>query len=354
VRACRFRLAFFVSDRASSIIGREFVIQEMKSVTPEATHGRQRPASGFVPGTSSQSQIILRRGLIRKDESQVVRSQRKKFVRKVNSARTREKPCSSCGSRTQEQAFMSMSSTDKGLLTPDNCAVIFIDHQPQMCFGVAHIGRQGLFNNVLVLAKAAGIFGVPVVLTAVESNEFSGDITPQLLDLFPDQTPIERSSMNAWDDKEFVAAVKKNGRRNFLLAALWSEACLPLHKARTPAQPVLFVRNNGRMDGELNRAAEQHFQLSTEWRNHDDDDDNHRVSERVIGPKKCLTNQILPVADQFLHIGVRVPSAAAMGSAGRRHGGLTNDQLTRQGETTFMFFQSFEGSVRSDLSRRSS
>ena len=121
---------------------------------------------------------------------------------------------------------MSLSSTDKGLLTPDNCAVIFIDHQPQMFFGVANIDRQALLNNVLVLAKAAKIFGVPVILTAVESGEFGGDITPQLLDLFPNQTPIERSNLNSWENKELVAAVKGTARNNFLIAALWSETSL--------------------------------------------------------------------------------------------------------------------------------
>src|SRR5438132_9050704 len=73
---------------------------------------------------------------------------------------------------------MSLSSTDKGLLTPGNCAVIFIDHQPQMFLGVANLDRQDLLNNVLVLAKAARIFHVPVILTAVESGAFSGNITP--------------------------------------------------------------------------------------------------------------------------------------------------------------------------------
>jgi len=121
---------------------------------------------------------------------------------------------------------MSASSTDKGLLTPDNCAVIFIDHQPQMFFGVASIDRQDLLNNVLVLAKAAKIFHLPAILTAVESRSFTGNITPQLLDLFPGLTPIERSSLNSWDSKELVAAVKNTGRKNFLIAALWSEACL--------------------------------------------------------------------------------------------------------------------------------
>ena len=109
---------------------------------------------------------------------------------------------------------MSLSSTDKGLLTPGNCAVIFIDHQPQMFFGVASIDRQHLLNNVLVLAKAAKIFHVPVILTVLESEGFSGNITPQLLDLFPTQKPIERSSLNSWENKELVAAVKSTPRNN--------------------------------------------------------------------------------------------------------------------------------------------
>src|SRR5258708_370660 len=92
-------------------------------------------------------------------------------------------------------ARMSADSTDKGLLTPGNCAVVFIDHQPQMFFGVASIDRQDLLNNVLVLAKAARIFGVPVILTATQSQAFSGHITPQLLDVFPNEIPVERSSM---------------------------------------------------------------------------------------------------------------------------------------------------------------
>jgi nicotinamidase-related amidase len=121
---------------------------------------------------------------------------------------------------------MSVSSTDKGLLTPANCAVIFIDHQPELLAEVANGDRQNLLENLQVLAKAARIFGVPVILTAVESEGFSGKIAPQLLDLFPGQTPIERSSMNAWDHPAFVAAVRNTGRRNFLLAGLWSETNL--------------------------------------------------------------------------------------------------------------------------------
>ena len=112
------------------------------------------------------------------------------------------------------------------VLTPQNSQIIFIDHQPQMFFGVANIDRQDSLNNVLVLAKAAKIFRVPVILTAVESEVFSGNITPQLLDLFPDQTPIERSNLNSCENKELVAAAKSTARNNFLIAALWSETCL--------------------------------------------------------------------------------------------------------------------------------
>jgi nicotinamidase-related amidase len=112
------------------------------------------------------------------------------------------------------------------LLNPQNSAVVFIDFQPQMVFGVASIDRQTLFNNVLLLAKAASTFKVPTVLTTVESKGFSGNMWPQLLDIFPDQQPVERSSMNSWEDSKFVAAVKATGRKKLIMAALWTEVCL--------------------------------------------------------------------------------------------------------------------------------
>ena len=69
----------------------------------------------------------------------------------------------------------------RSLLTPENCTVIFIDHQPQMAFGVTSIDRQLLINNTVGLAKAAKIFNVPVILTTVETKAFSGYMWPQLL-----------------------------------------------------------------------------------------------------------------------------------------------------------------------------
>ena len=116
--------------------------------------------------------------------------------------------------------------SEKGLLTPDNCVVALIDHQPQMLFGTSNFDRQTIINNTVALAKASRVFDVPVVLSTVETNSFSGNMWPQLRAVFPDQELIERSSMNAWDDKNFVAAINETGRKKIVLAGLWTEVCV--------------------------------------------------------------------------------------------------------------------------------
>ncbi|MDH4607160.1 hydrolase [Pseudomonas sp. BN102] len=112
------------------------------------------------------------------------------------------------------------------LLNPTNSALILIDHQPQMAFGVQSIDRQQLKNNTVALAKSAKIFNVPTLLTSVETESFSGYLWPELLGVFPGQQPIERTSMNSWEDEKFVAAVKATGRKKLVMAALWTEVCL--------------------------------------------------------------------------------------------------------------------------------
>src|SRR5947208_9786733 len=76
--------------------------------------------------------------------------------------------------------------SEKGLLTPDNCVVALIDHQPQMIFGVSNFDRQSIINNTVALAKAARVFEVPVVLTSIETKSFSGNLWPQILAVFPE------------------------------------------------------------------------------------------------------------------------------------------------------------------------
>lgn len=118
--------------------------------------------------------------------------------------------------------------SEKGLLTPDNCVVALIDLQPQMLFGVSNFDRQGIINNNVALAKSSTVFGVPVVLSSVETAGFSGNTWPQIIAALGGREPIERSTMNSWDDENFVAAIKKTGRKKIVLAGLWTETCVAL------------------------------------------------------------------------------------------------------------------------------
>jgi len=112
------------------------------------------------------------------------------------------------------------------LYTPADSVVVFIDHQPQMLFGVANADRATLINNVTLLAKVAKEYNVPTVITAVETESFSGYVWPQLLDVFPGQPVIERSSMNSWDSLEFRKAIEATGKKNIIMTGLWTEVCI--------------------------------------------------------------------------------------------------------------------------------
>ncbi|MEU8674499.1 hydrolase [Streptomyces sp. NPDC048560] len=114
------------------------------------------------------------------------------------------------------------------LLTPDNCAVLFVDHQPQMFFAAGSGDRGAVVNSTVGLAKAAKVFDVPVVLSTVAAESFSGPILPQLAAVFPGHEVIDRTSMNAWEDVSFVEAVKATGRRKLVIAGLWTEVCVVL------------------------------------------------------------------------------------------------------------------------------
>ncbi|MET9476480.1 hydrolase [Streptomyces sp. NPDC002922] len=114
------------------------------------------------------------------------------------------------------------------LLTPDNCTVLFVDHQPQMFFGTGSSDRTAIINSTVGLAKAAKAFDVPVVLSTVAAESFSGPIMPQLAEVFPDQKIIDRTTMNAWEDLAFVEAVKATSRKKLVIAGLWTEVCVVL------------------------------------------------------------------------------------------------------------------------------
>ena len=118
-----------------------------------------------------------------------------------------------------------MTSSKLEVLTPANCQIIFIDHQPQMAFGVQSIDRQVLKNNTVALAKAAKVFNIPTIITTVETESFSGNTYPELLDVFPGQDSLERTSMNSGDDQKVRDALKGNGKKKVVVAGLWTEVC---------------------------------------------------------------------------------------------------------------------------------
>lgn len=118
-----------------------------------------------------------------------------------------------------------MSDPRLQVLTPQNSQLIIIDHQPQMAFGVQSIDRQTLKNNVVALAKAAKAFDIPTTITTVETESFSGYTYPEILDVFPGYRPLERTSMNSWDDQKVRDALARNNRRKVVVAGLWTEVC---------------------------------------------------------------------------------------------------------------------------------
>lgn len=112
------------------------------------------------------------------------------------------------------------------LLDPRNCVVLMIDYQPQMAFGVGSMDGQTLLNNATGLAKAAKVFGVPLVLTSVAEKSFSGPTFKQLRDVYPDLPIIDRTTMNTWEDARVVDAIKQTGRKKIVMAGLWTEVCI--------------------------------------------------------------------------------------------------------------------------------
>lgn len=113
------------------------------------------------------------------------------------------------------------------LLRPQDSVLVLIDHQPFQ-FANLHSHEPALIvNNVLGLAKLARVFGVPTILTTV-LEERGGHLIRTLQDLFPDQKPIDRTFINTWEDERVVEAVKATGRKQLILAALYTEICLAM------------------------------------------------------------------------------------------------------------------------------
>ena len=113
------------------------------------------------------------------------------------------------------------------LLRPEDSIVVLIDHQPFQLANLNSHEPQMVINNSAALAKAAKAFGVPVILTSVVA-ERGGVIFSQITDVFPDQEVIDRTLINTWEDEKVVDAVKRTGRKQLIIAGLWTEICVAM------------------------------------------------------------------------------------------------------------------------------
>ena len=122
------------------------------------------------------------------------------------------------------------------LLTPENCVLLLIDHQPFQLANVNSHEPTMVINNVTALARTAKVYGIPTILTTV-NEERGGAIFKQVQAVFPDQKPIDRTFINSWEDRRVVDAVRKTGRKKVVMAALWTEMCL--------AMPAIHAMGDG-------------------------------------------------------------------------------------------------------------
>jgi len=113
------------------------------------------------------------------------------------------------------------------LLTPKNSALIIIDYQPVQVNSVASMDRQLLVNNIVGVAKIGLSYGLPIVHSTVNvKTGLNKPPIPQLRKVLKDVPTYDRTTINSWEDVEFVEAVKAAGRKKLIMTALWTEACL--------------------------------------------------------------------------------------------------------------------------------
>lgn len=122
------------------------------------------------------------------------------------------------------------------LLRPEDSVLVLIDHQPFQLTNLNSHDPHAAVNCATALAKAAKAFNVPTILTSVIA-ERGGWIFPQITDVFPGQEVIDRTLINTWEDKKVVDAVKATGRKQLVLAGLWTEVCV--------AMPAIQVLGEG-------------------------------------------------------------------------------------------------------------
>jgi nicotinamidase-related amidase len=113
------------------------------------------------------------------------------------------------------------------LLTPKNSALVVIDYQPSQLAGVRSMDRDLLLKNAVSTVKVAKLFGVPIVHSTINVSTGRGKPTlPPLAELLADNPPIDRTTTNAWEDPDFLNAMRATSRGKLIICALWTEICM--------------------------------------------------------------------------------------------------------------------------------
>jgi nicotinamidase-related amidase len=112
------------------------------------------------------------------------------------------------------------------LLNAADHTLIMIDYQSQMAFATKSISATELRNNAGLVASAAAGFGVSTILTTVAEKSFSGPMFSEVTAPFPGKAPLDRTSMNTWEDEAVIAEVNAIGKARIVLAGLWTSVCI--------------------------------------------------------------------------------------------------------------------------------
>jgi nicotinamidase-related amidase len=183
------------------------------------------------------------------------------------------------------------------LLKPDECALLLVDHQAGLAFGVGSIDRQALLNNTIALARTAVVFGLPIVVSTSASKVYSGPLMPAIARALPGVEAIERRNMNVWEDDRAHQAVVNTGRRRLLVSGLLTEACVsfPVLSALadgydvfvvgdacgglTPAGHELALRRMEKVGARLTSWIQVLLELQRDWTRHETYDGARAIVE---------------------------------------------------------------------------
>ena len=129
------------------------------------------------------------------------------------------------------------------LLEPKDCALVLLDQQAGLAFGIGSIDRQMLLNNVIALARAAKVFDLPIVASTSATKVYSGPLMPAVQAAIPEVVALDRRNMNAWEDDVVRGAIEATKRRRLIVSGLLTEACVtfPVLSALSAGYEVYVV-----------------------------------------------------------------------------------------------------------------